>query len=72
MILSDLISAPINCAKEAANDFHWHFDNRADGIENEVRYIVIERPSNLAGFLCEFGFYQVDSNLRNCIRECLW
>ena len=45
MILNDLISHLINCAREAVNDFRLHFDNRTDGIKNEIGYIVIERPS---------------------------
>ena len=46
LILNGLISTPLNCSKKAVNDFHSHFNNRADGVENEAGYIVIERPSN--------------------------
>ena len=37
MILNDLISPPIDCATEAVNNPCLHFNNRADGIENEER-----------------------------------
>ena len=40
-----MISLPINCARKAVNDFHLHFDNGVDGVENEAGYIVTERQS---------------------------
>ena len=41
MIMNDLILPPINCAREAVNDFDLHFDNRVDDVENKVGYVVI-------------------------------
>ena len=66
MIVNDLISSLINCARDAVNDFHLHFDNRADGVKNEIGYITIEKPSNLVGYTCLI-FDQVDSTLRNLL-----
>ena len=56
------------------NDPHSHFNNRLNGIENEVGYIMIERPSNPVGFDMSLVFDKVNSDLRHCIciRECFW
>ena len=69
MILNDLISSSINCARKAMNDFYLHLDNEADGIENEAGYIGIERPSNSVGFDVSLVFDQVNSSLRH--RHCI-
>ena len=71
MILSDLISSQINCARKAVNDFHLHLNNRADDVENEVGYIMIKRPSNPVGFDASLVFDQVESILRICFRKFL-
>ena len=61
MILNDLILSLIDCAREAANSPHSHLDNRADGVENGVGYIVIEITSNPVGSYASQVFDQVDS-----------
>ena len=63
MILNDLILPPISCARKAVNDFRSHFDNRVDGVENEVGYIISERPSNTVGVDVSPVLDQVDSTL---------
>ena len=70
MILNDLIPLPIDCAKEAVNDFHLHFDNRVDGVENEVGYVMNERSSNPAGLDTSLVFNKVNSSLRH--RHSIW
>ena len=72
MILKDLISLSTDCAREAVNDCHLHFDNGVDDIKNEVGCMLIERTSNLLGFDPSLVFSQVNSRLRNFIREGHW
>ena len=72
MILNNLISPLINCARKSVDDFHFLFINRADNIENEVGFIVIEMPGNPVGFDPSLVFDQVDSTLRSCVRKFLW
>ena len=50
MILKDLISPSINCARKAVNNPRSHLNNGANGVENKVGYVVIERRSNPVGF----------------------
>ena len=50
MILNDLISLPVNCARKAVNGFCSHLNNRLDGVENEVGCVLIARQSKTAGF----------------------
>ena len=63
MILNDLIPSPKDRAREAVNDPCSHLDNRADGVKNEVGYIVIERTSHLVGSYASLVFDQVDCSL---------
>ena len=70
MILNDLVLPLINCARKAVDDFHSHFNNGADGVENEAGYIVIERYSNPIGFDASLVFDQVDFSLRH--RQNVW
>ena len=64
MILNDLILPPINCAREAVHDFRSHLNHRANGVGNEVGYVMTERPSNPVGFDASLVFDKVDSTLR--------
>ena len=41
MVLNNLILSLIDCKRDAINDPHLHFNNRADGAEEKVGYIVI-------------------------------
>ena len=42
MILNNVISHLINCARKAVNDFRLRLNNRVDGVEYEVGYVKIE------------------------------
>ena len=61
MVLNDLISSPVDYTGEAVNDPHSHFDNRVDGVEDKVGYIIIERTSHLVASDRSLVFNQVDS-----------
>ena len=61
MILNDLILSPVDCAIEAVNDPHLHFDNKADGVEGKVRYVMTERTSHLVASDLSLIFDQVNS-----------
>ena len=60
MILNDFILSPIDCAREAVNDPSSHLNNRVDGVEDKVEYIVIERTSHLVGSYASLVFDHVD------------
>ena len=36
MVLNDLIPSLTDCAREAVNDTHLHFNNRVDGAKDKV------------------------------------
>ena len=63
MILNGLILSSIDCAREAVNDPHSHLDNRADDVENKVRYVLIKRASNPEGSYMSLVYDQVDPTL---------
>ena len=67
VVLNNLILSPTDCARESVNDFRLHYDNRADGVENEVGYVAIEITSDPIGFDASLVFHQVNSTFRNCI-----
>ena len=45
MVLYNLIPSPIDCAREAVYDPCLHLDNGADGVENEVGYVMTQAPN---------------------------
>ena len=72
VILNDLTPFPIDCAREAANDPRSQINNKADGVKNEVGYVVNERPSNTVGFDPSLGFDKVSSSLWWGLDPTLW
>ena len=72
MTMNNLILAPDKLYRKAVNDFHSHLNNRVDGIENEVGYIMIEKLSNPVGFDVSLVFDQVNSTLLNRCFMCFW
>ena len=60
MILNDLISSPMDCARKTVNNPHLHLNNGADGVENEVGYIAIEITSDSLDFDVSMVFDQVN------------
>ena len=61
VVLNNLISSPVDHTREVVNHPHLHFNNRADGVEDKVGYIMIKRTSHLVASVASLVFDQVDS-----------
>ena len=59
--LNNLILSQTDCAREAVNNPHLYFDNRADGVKDKVGCVMIERTSHLIAFDASLVFNQVAS-----------
>ena len=70
MVLTDLIPSLIDHGREAVNDPCSHFDNRMDGVNDKVGYVMIERTIHLTASDMSLVVNQVNSRRSVCAGGC--